>query len=153
LYKLLFNFFLIILIITTTLSCKPSIIPKSSLFNTKKNREIISFFNTYKQKLESMNYKKILLLVSKNYNDINNDFDKIKKKIIRNYNFISDININFYIYDIQKINKKYFLVIYLFKIKLLINLSSDKKWSERKDIGYLILQNNFNKNYKIIGGF
>jgi len=152
-YKISFNFFLIILICIMAFSCKPSIIPQSGLFNTKKNRDIIKFFNIYKKKLESMSYNKILLLISQNYNDINNNFKKIEGRIKKNFNLISDLSVNFYIHDIQQINQEHFIVIYLFKIRLLINLSLDKKWSERKDIGYLILKNNLNKNYKIIGGF
>ena len=108
-----------------------------SIFNTKFNKQCLNFFSTYKIYLENIESKNIFQLLENNINKYNIN---IVQKLMYNNNYIKSLKIKFYIYSIQQIRKNYVLVLYLFKIKILIQLPQLNKWAERRGAYYLLLK-------------
>jgi len=136
----------------------PQEINNSSMFNTKTNKICNEFFNSYKNSLESLDKSRIDKLISNGYGIFDHLFIRrsnileLKNKIIINLNFISKINVNFFVYSVKHFKHDYLLVIFLFKVDILVKLPSIKKWAEHRGLHFIMLRKE-KYNLSLVNGF
>jgi len=103
-------------------------------------------------------------MISNKYGKINHvaaynyEFKDIKRYIITNGKNIAKMSINFHVYKIEQISRNNFLIIYLVKVKMFIKMPLKNKWTNRRDINYMIISIPSNKHsgndeIKIVQGF
>lgn len=152
------------LILLLNISYEPKFIEDTDLLNTKTNYQCIKFLNSYKNNLENENLDKIIGMISNEYGKINHvsaykyEFKDIRRYIITNRKNIAKLNVNFHIYKIEQISRNNFLIIYLVKVKMFIKMPLKNKWTNRRDINYMIVSIPSNKysgkdEIKIVQGF
>jgi hypothetical protein len=124
----------------------PKEINNSSIFNTKTNKICDKFFYSYKSSLESLNENRINGLISSGYGIFDylfickSNILELKNKIFVNLKLISKINVNFFVYSVKHFQQSHLLVIFLFKVEILVKLPSIKKWAEHRGVHFVMLK-------------
>src|SRR3989338_1598200 len=116
-------------------ACKPSLIPDSSVPDTRENRAVMSFMDSYKNAVTERSVGDIMLLVSPDYLETSgtpepqDDFNykQLQEKLQKTFAQIKEVSLRFYIQNITRKDNK-IMVYYFFNQHVLVNLSSGEQW-------------------------
>ena len=143
-YKEYVVIYVSILFMVFSMSFKIQKVKNTNVINTSTNDVLVMFFDKYQDALGNMDGETIKNYISEDYRYILKGSMQGKSciydKIANNKRFLKKLNLNYHIYSIQYIGKKYFIIIYILKSKMLVKLPSFNKWAKRTDINYIILE-------------
>lgn len=163
------NYFSKILFITVVASlllssCKPRMIPNTSVKSTKENRGITEFLAQYKSALEKLNTTAIMELVAKDYNDnmgsedpaLHVNYLTLKEKLDKTIPRLKELRVGIFIQHIKKMKKGVYEVVFYFNRHSLAELPEGEKWFSTKEVSRMTVRKTTDKNslysYEITSG-
>lgn len=138
---------LIGLVLASVASCKPRLIPNSSVPDTKENRAVIAFMEEYKNAIITRSIPDIMLLVSPDYLETNGtaeaaddyNYSQLQDKLQKTYAHVKEVTLRLHIQNIVRKDNQ-FLVFYFYNQHTLVELPSGEQWMALNDVNRLALK-------------
>ena len=138
---------LLVLPLLVSSACKPGLLPQSSVPDTKENRAVKEFLDTYKSATECRSVDGIMDLVAPDFfeglhSEESRDkygYSELRTKLQNTFAKIDTLTLS---YHIQKIERKenLFFVYYYFVQRALVSYPSEPEWVTVTDVNRMVLR-------------
>lgn len=128
-------------------ACKPSLIPNSSVPDTKENRVVTRFMEDYKNAIVSRSVPDIMLLVSPDYLETNGtteasddyNYVQLQNKLEKTYAHVKEITLRIHIQNITRKDDR-IQVFYFYNQHSLVDLPTGEQWMAVNEVNRLVLK-------------
>ncbi|MDA0712920.1 MAG: hypothetical protein O2897_02920, partial [bacterium] len=143
-------------------SCKPVLLPMSSVMNSKQNIKVMDFMDKYKSAIEKCSVEDVMALVSPDFYESNREKNnptgfgaaQLKVKLQKVFSHVKSVTLR---YHVQKIDYSNDLVnvYYYFNEHVLADFPVGEEWMSGNDVNRLILREKRDvsgESYEILSG-
>ncbi len=142
--------------------CKPKLISNSSVKDTKDNRAVAAFMDTYRSAVVARSVPDIMNLVSPDFHETNGtpdasddySYDQLQQKLEKTFARVKEITLRIHIQNIYKKGDK-IDVFYFYNQHSLVDLPAGEQWMAVNDVNRLVLKmkgSSIKDGFEIVSG-
>lgn len=135
-------------VVISLCACKPRLLPDSSIVDTKENRAVTEFMNTYRQAIVAKDIDAIMALIAPDYYEDNAGrikessaygYSKLREKLETAFSHTGDLTLMLHIQHVQRLGSM-FEVVYYFNEQGQLNFPAGTEWVATADVNRMMLR-------------